>query len=321
MRFDASRYNFRVPDSQLDLVVVILNYNTRDLLRDCLLSLRGQAGLRFVTCVVDNCSSDGSAEMVEREFPDVTLIRNPDNNGYSAGNNLGLRAFGFPENPQARHAMLLNPDTVTPADALRKMVAFADAHPDVGVVGPRLLLPDGTLDKACRRSFPTPEVSFYRLAGLSRLFPKSRRFGRYNMTFLDEHEQADVDAVVGACMLVRAEAIQQAGLLDEQFFMYGEDLDWCLRIKKVRIPHPSALSEGEGAQSYRVVYHPDVIVHHIKRAASRKSKKAQYEFQRAMWLFYRKHYRAQANALTDALVRAGLALRGGRKLAQEMTKG
>ena len=293
-------------NSELDLVVVILNYNTRDLLRDCLVSLRNQAGLRFITCVVDNCSSDQSAEMVEREFPEVSLIRNPANNGFSAGNNLGLRAFGFPEKPQARYAMLLNPDTVAPADALHGLVAFADANPDIGVVGPRLILPDGTLDKACRRSFPTPEVSFYRLTGLSKLFPRSRRFGRYNMTFLDEHKQADVDSVVGACMLVRAEAIQKAGLLDEQFFMYGEDLDWCLRLKQA---------------GFRVVYYPSVIVHHVKRAASRKSKKAQYEFQRAMWLFYRKHYRARTNALTDALVRAGLALRGGRELAEEMAKG
>jgi GT2 family glycosyltransferase len=304
-------------NSELDLVVIILNYNTRDLLRDCLASLREQAGLRFVTCVVDNCSNDESAEMVAHEFPEVTLIRAPANNGYSAGNNLGLRAFGLPDHPQARHAMLLNPDTVVPADALRSMVAFADAHADVGVVGPRLILPDGTLDKACRRSFPTPEVSFYRLAGLSALFPKSRRFGRYNMTYLDEHAQADVDSVVGACMLVRAEAIQKAGLLDEQFFMYGEDLDWCLRIKSLSLPK----GEGRSESKYRVVYYPAVIVHHVKRAASRKSKKAQYEFQRAMWLFYRKHYRAGTNAVTDAIVRAGLALRGGRKLMQEMAKG
>ncbi len=305
--------------SDLDLVVVILNYNTREMLHDCLTSLRRQAGLRFITCVVDNCSTDKSAEMVARDFPEVTLIRAPANNGYSAGNNLGLRAFGFPDHPQARFAMLLNPDTVVPADALRSMVAFADANPDAGVVGPRLLLPDGTLDKACRRSFPTPEVSFYRLTGLSKLFPRSRRFGRYNMTFLDEQMQADVDSVVGACMLVRADAIERAGLLDEQFFMYGEDLDWCLRIKSLPLPDPPR--KGEGVRNYRVVYFPGVIVHHVKRAASRKSKKAQYEFQRAMWLFYRKHYRDHTNALTDAFVRAGLALRGGRELAREMAKG
>lgn len=292
--------------SQLtDLAIVILNYNTRDLLRDCLCSLRAQAGLRFVVCVVDNASTDDSAAMVTAEFPEVLLIRNPVNNGFSAGNNLGLRHFGFPEDGQARYAMLLNPDTIVPPDALRRMVAFADAHPDIGVVGPKLVLMDGSLDKACRRSFPTPEVSFYRLVGLSKLFPRSKRFGRYNMTYLDEDAQADVDSVVGACMMLRAEVIARIGLLDEQFFMYGEDLDWCLRAKQA---------------GYRVVYYPDVIVHHIKRAASRTSAKAQYEFQRAMWLFYKKHYRAGTHPLVDGLVRLGLAVRGGPALLREMSR-
>lgn len=289
-----------------DLAIVILNYNTRDLLRDCLASLAAQTGVRFETCVVDNASTDGSADMVEREFPQVTLIRNPDNNGFSAGNNLGLRHFGFPAQPRARYAMLLNPDTVVPGGALAGMVGYADQHPDIGVLGPRLLLEDGTLDKACRRSFPTPEVSFWRLTGLSKLFPKSPRINRYNMEYLDERVQTEVDAVVGACMLLRAEAIQQAGLLDEQFFMYGEDLDWCLRVKQA---------------GWRVLYYPSVIVHHIKRAASRKSAKAQYEFQRAMWLFYRKHYRAQTAAPVDLLVRIGLWARGGNALWREMQRG
>lgn len=284
--------------------MVILNYKTRDLLRGCLHSLRQQRGLQFGVCVVDNASSDGSADMVAAEFPEVVLIRNPHNNGYSAGNNRALRQYDFPQQPQARYAMLLNPDTVVPVDALAQLVRFADLHADIGIVGPKLLLEDGTLDKACRRSFPTPAVSFYRLLGLSRIFPKSQRFGRYNMTFLDVDAQADVDAVVGACMLVRAEAISKAGLLDEQFFMYGEDLDWCLRIKQV---------------GYRVVYYPSVTVHHIKRAASRASKKAQYEFQRAMWLFYKKHYQRQTPRPVDVLVKLGLAIRGGRPLVQEMT--
>lgn len=288
-----------------DLAVVILNYNTRDLLRDCLLSLRAQVGLRFAICVVDNASTDDSAAMVAADFPEVTLIRNPVNNGFSAGNNLGLRHFGFPDHGQARYAMLLNPDTVVPPDALRRMVTFADTLPDIGVVGPKLILTDGSLDKACRRSFPTPEVSFYRLVGLSKLFPRSRRFGRYNMTYLDENQQADVDSVVGACMMLRAEVIARIGLLDEQFFMYGEDLDWCLRAKQA---------------GYRVVYYPEVVVHHIKRAASRTSPKAQYEFQRAMWLFYKKHYRATTPPLMDRLIRLGLALRGGPALLREMSQ-
>ncbi|MCX6019443.1 MAG: glycosyltransferase family 2 protein [Chloroflexi bacterium] len=286
-----------------DLLVVILNYNTRDLLRKCLRSLAVQRGPSVEICVVDNASPDGSAEMVESEFPDVHLLRNPKNNGFSAGNNLGLRAHGWPEAGRARHVMLLNPDTVVPEGALAGMVTYADAHPSVGVVGPRLLLPDGTLDKACRRGFPTPAVSFYRLSGMSRLFKRSARFNRYNMEYLDERQEAEVDAVVGACMLVRGEALRQVGLLDEIFFMYGEDLDWCLRIKQA---------------GWRIVYHPAVIVHHIKRAASRRSTKAQYEFDRAMWLFYRKHYRAGQPAWVDLLVRFGLALRGGRTLWHEM---
>ena len=138
---------------------------------------------------------------------------------------------------------------------------------------------------------------------MSRLFKRSARFNRYNMEYLDERQEAEVDAVVGACMLVRGEALRQVGLLDEIFFMYGEDLDWCLRIKQA---------------GWRIVYHPAVIVHHIKRAASRRSTKAQYEFDRAMWLFYRKHYRAGQPAWVDLLVRFGLALRGGRTLWHEM---
>jgi GT2 family glycosyltransferase len=292
-----------------DLAIIILNYNTRELLTGCLESLQHQPGLDYSVCVVDNCSTDGSADRVAERFPEVMLIRSPANDGYAAGNNLGLRAYGFPANGQARYAMLLNPDTLTPPGALANMVSFADAHPDLGVVGPKLMLMDGTLDAACRRSFPTPQRSFYRFIGLSKLFPRSRRFGSYNMTYLGIDEQAEVDSVVGACMLVRADAMCKAGLLDEQFFMYGEDLDWCLRIKEQR---------NEQGAPYRVMYYPGVTVQHVKRAASRHSPKAQYEFNRAMWLFYHKHYQAQTFFALDWLIRLGLALRGGRKLAQEV---
>ncbi len=292
-----------------DIAIIILNYNTRELLADCLTSLRAQESLDFVTCVVDNCSTDGSAEMVATRFPKVMLIRSPDNGGFAAGNNQGLRAIGFPDAPQARYAMLLNPDTVAPPGALAGMLAYADANPDIGVVGPKLMLMDGTLDMACRRSFPTPEVSFYRLTGLSKLFPRSRLFGRYNMTYLDIDQQTEVDSVVGACMLVREEALRLAGLLDEQFFMYGEDLDWCLRVKQQRAPSGNA---------YGVMYYPSVTVQHVKRAASRKSAKAQYEFDRSMWLFYRKHYQRSTFFVMDWIVKLGLAWRGGTKLMREM---
>ena len=287
----------------LDLYVVVLNYNTREFLRACLDSLRRQTGLAFEVCVVDNASSDESADMVAGLFPEVRLVCSPNNAGFSAGNNLGLAAAGWPENGNARYAMLLNPDTVVPDGALAAMLAYADAHPDVGVLGPRLLLLDGTLDKACRRGFPTPQAAFYRFSGLSKLFPRSPRFGRYNMTFAPEDQELEVDSVVGACMLVRAEALSKVGLMDERFFMYGEDLDWCLRIKQA---------------GYRVMYVPSVIVHHVKRAASRRSAKAHFEFQRAMWLFYQKHYVVTTNWALDKLVRLGLMTRGGRRLAAEI---
>jgi hypothetical protein len=288
----------------MDVLIVILNYNTRELLRNCLSSLHDQEGVDFNTMVIDNASNDNSAGLVREEFPEAQLIALRRNDGYSAGNNIGMRNFGFPNRGEARYVLLLNPDTVMPVNALAQMVHFADAHANVGVVGPRLLLEDGSLDKACRRSFPTPEVSFYRMVGLSTIFPKSKVFGRYNVTYLPENQQADVDSVVGACMLVRREAINRTGLLDERFFMYGEDLDWCLRIKQ---------------WGYRVVYYPNVIVHHIKRAASRQSPKAQYEFTRAMWLFYQKHYRKTTHPLMHLLIVAGLSLRGGLPLFKEMT--
>ena len=291
------------------LAIVILNYNTRDLLDACLTSLCEQRDVDFAVCVVDNASSDGSADRVAQKHAWVDLIRNAENNGYAAGNNLGLRHYGYPEDGIARYVMLLNPDTIVPPGALRGLIDFADAHPDVGIVGPRLLLMDGTLDLACRRSFPTPEVSFYRLTGLSKLFPRSRRFGRYNLTYLSIDEQADVDSVVGACMMLRADAVKQAGLLDEQFFMYGEDLDWCLRVKRCR---------AADGRPYRVVYYPRVTVQHVKRAASRRSPKAQFEFDRAMWLFYRKHYQRGTFFLLDWMIRLGLSLRGGPKLAREI---
>ncbi len=342
-----------------DLGIVVVSYSVCALLRDCLNSAQANEGVRFSICVVDNGSPDDSAGMVEREFPQIHLIRNS-NSGYAAGNNLGLRYFGFnekpdptsnfklqtsnfqpfdfaqgrlqtsnlqlptsnfqlptsnyqspitnnpsPADPPPRYALLLNPDTIVPPDAFARVVAYMDAHPDVGVLGVKLVRADGSLDLACRRSFPTPEVSFYRLAGLSKLFPRSPRFGQYNMTFLDPDQQAEVDSVVGAFMLVRGEAIAQAGLLDETFWMYGEDLDWAYRITQ---------------RGWKVLYYPEVTVLHLKRSSSAGSARARYEFQRAMWLFYRKHYRAATPRWLDALVRLGLGLRGGRRLLAEMSR-
>jgi GT2 family glycosyltransferase len=304
-----------------DLAIVIANYNVCDLLRDCLKSVYASTGVTCEVCVVDNASPDDSAEMVRREFPQVHLIRNTENAGYAAANNLGLKYFGFRDqgsdqsairNQQSeipRYALLLNPDTVVPSDAFAQMIWLMDDHPDFGVSGPKLVRLDGSLDLACRRGFPSVEVSFWRLTKLSKIFPRSRRFGRYNMTYLDPDQPAEIDSVVGAFMLVRREAIEQAGLLDEIFWMYGEDLDWAYRIKQ---------------RGWKVYYYPQVVVTHVKRASSSQDNagaaKAKYEFDRAMWLFYRKHYQAATPGPIDWLVRFGLGLKGGAPLRAEMKR-
>ena len=293
----------------VDLGIVILNWNTsataQALSGD---GLRQRGRFSYQVVVVDNASPDDSAEMVRREFPQAQLIVSEINGGYSSGNNLGLRALGYQEQragqPDApRYALLLNPDTEVPPKGLRDMVAFMDAQPKIGAAGPKLVLLDGSLDKACRRSFPTPLISLYHFSGLAKLFPNSPRFARYNMTYLPVDQEAEVDSVVGAYMQVRREAIEAVGLLDEVFFMYGEDLDWAYRIKNA---------------GWSVVYHPQVVVKHVKRAASRQSQRAQLEFWRAMLIFYRKHYRTTTPLWLHSLIMTGLLLKGGRTVWTEM---
>jgi N-acetylglucosaminyl-diphospho-decaprenol L-rhamnosyltransferase len=256
--------------------------------------------------VVDNASSDGSAQVVRARFPQAKLIESPTNGGYAYGNNLALRQIvgdggrvtgaGSPL-PATHHLhpdyiLLLNNDTIVPAGAFDGLVDYLEAHPEVGVVGPKLLLPDGSLDLACRRSFPTPEVSFYRMTGLSRLFPRSPRFARYNLTYLDPDVEAEVDAVVGACMLLQTSVVHEVGLLDEQFFMYGEDLDWAYRIRQY---------------GWRIVYYPGVVVHHYKRASStRRAIPSIRAFYDAMRIFHRKHYRATTPAPLNLLIETGI---------------
>jgi N-acetylglucosaminyl-diphospho-decaprenol L-rhamnosyltransferase len=290
----------------VDLAVVIVNYNTRCLLRECLTSVYHSEGdVSFQVWVVDNASTDGSAEMVATEFPQVHLIRSEVNGGYSYANNLGLREGLKPEAPAPAYVLLLNPDTLLPPSALADMLAFMEAHPEAGAAGPRLVRASGELDLACRRGFPTPMNSFYKIFGLSRLFPHSLRFARYNLTYLDPDETAEVDAVAGSFMMVRREAIQEVGLLDEDFFMYGEDLDWAYRMK---------------AAGWKVYYNARVTVLHYKGESSRSSRRARYEFYRAMYVFYQKHYRATTPFWLHWLTVGGIALVGGLAMFQELIR-
>ena len=297
------------------LAIVILNYNRADLLADCLDSIyAAPTRSTLAVWVVDNASHDGSAAMVRARFPQARLIESPTNGGYSYGNNLALRellqiadfqreslvcnrqsTIGNRQAPLPDYIMLLNNDTIVPAGALDGLVDYLEGHPEVGTVGPKLILPDGSLDLACRRSFPTPEVSFYRMLGLSRLFPKSPRFARYNLTYLDPDVETEVDALVGACMLLRSSVVREVGLLDEQFFMYGEDLDWAYRIKQY---------------GWRVAYYPRVVIYHYKRAAStRRAIPSLRAFYDAMRIFHRKHYAATTPTILNTLIEIGITLK------------
>jgi len=282
-----------------DVAIIIVNYNTRDLLQDCLQSIYASIDApEYKVYVVDNASTDGSAEMVSVQFPQVQLIASPENGGYACGNNLGLKAVGFTQeydiNSLPRYVLLLNPDTVLPPTALRDMVDYLDAHPEAGAAGPKLVRQDGTLDVACRRSFPSPKVAFYRLSGLSRIFPKSKRFNRYNMGYLSPDEETEVDAIVGAFALIRREALLDAGVfLDESFYMYGEDLDLFLRIHKA---------------GWTIRYNPAVTVLHYKGQSTRqRSSLMIWHFYRSMIIFHNKHYRQTTFFIINLLIYAGIA--------------
>jgi GT2 family glycosyltransferase len=277
------------------LAIVILNYNSADVLRPCLESLQAQtfAG-RLDVWVVDNASADDSVAMVRRDFPQVNLIAAERNDGFSAGNNLALRRILDADAPPAA-VLILNPDTVVPPTGLAGLARSLDERPRAGVIGPKLVLEDGSLDMACRRSFPSAEVALYRMTGLSRLFPRSRRFGRYNLTYLDPDEITEVDSVVGAAMLVRTSVIREVGLLDETFFMYGEDLDWCYRIK---------------AYGWQVWYDPRVTILHYKRVSStRRAVPSIRAFYEAMRIFHRKHFESSTAAPLNWLIYLGITLK------------
>ena len=257
-----------------DVSAVIVHYETPALLKGCLEALRASTGVEVETFVIDNASRSFDEASLSGLLADVTLTRNPRNSGFAVASNQGLRtAVG-------RYMLLLNPDTFVASDTLSVLVRYMDAHPDVGCATARLLMEDGRLDLACRRSFPTPVSAFYRFTMLSRLFPRSRRFGRYNMTYLDESLEAEIDSPCGAFMMVRAAVTESVGLLDERYFMYGEDLDWAYRIKK---------------GGWKIMYVPSARATHLKRASSRANRSVTIRaFHDAMRIFYRDHY-ANAN--------------------------
>ncbi|MBY0220361.1 glycosyltransferase family 2 protein [Paenibacillus illinoisensis] len=274
----------------MDISIIIVNYNTRQLTLDCLASVyTSQTSYLYELIVVDNASHDGSVEAIREAYSEVRLIANRDNTGFAVANNQGM------EIAKGHYILLLNSDTVVQPDTLETMVGFMDRHPEMGASGCKVILPDGTLDKACKRGFPTPSASFYYAFGISRIFPDRPKFNQYQLGHLSPDDEYPVDCLVGAFMLVRRETIDQVGGLDETFFMYGEDIDWCYRIKEA----------GWGIYYYPRTY----IVHYKGASARRKPMKIIYEFHRAMWVFHRKHYAKRYGMLTNTAVWLGISLK------------
>ncbi|NMC11954.1 MAG: glycosyltransferase family 2 protein [Chloroflexi bacterium] len=232
----------------LDLSIIIVNWNTRDLLLKCLGCVyNAQRSLTMEVIVVDNHSNDESVDAARQSFPQTRFIENPANYGFAKANNQGIRQA------QGRYLLLLNSDAFVHEEALTNMVQFMDAHADTGAGGCRLFFEDGSLQRSCF-SFPTLLTEFWQLTWLDRFFPRSRTFGKYRMTYWDMTDSHPVDAVMGACLILRKEALDQIGLLDEQFFMFSEEIDLCYRLKQagwlVRyIPHASAVHLWGGSSS------------------------------------------------------------------------
>ncbi len=271
----------------MDLSIIIVSYNTCNLTLDAIKSIyQSITEYRYEVLVVDNASSDNSVTEISKRYANVKLIENHNNVGFSRANNQAMRVAS------GRYILLLNSDTIIDSNTIQTMVDFMDNNPKVGASGCKVVLPDGSLDKACRRGFPTPSTSFYYLSGLSKLFPTSPTINRYHYGHLNPNDAYPVDCLVGAFMLVRKETIDEIGMLDEDFFMYGEDIDWCYRIK---------------AAGWEIYYNPYTTITHYKGASSKKKPfKIIYEFHRAMYLFHRKHYQQKHSLLLNSLVYLGI---------------
>ena len=211
----------------MNLSIIIVNYNVKEFLQNFIHSIyKAAQNISYEIIIVDNASDDGSVEFIKEKFPDVKLIANQKNLGFSKANNIGLAQS------KGEYLLLLNPDTIVREDTFEKMISFSKNNPDAGLAGCKILNPDGTFQLACRRSFPGPWTSFCKVTGLSNLFPNSKLFARYNLTYLDENKTYEVDAISGSFMMFPRKIYEKIGGLDEQFFMYGEDLDFCYRIQK-----------------------------------------------------------------------------------------
>lgn len=294
----------------MDLSVVIVSYNTKELLKDCLNSVKTAIEkINAEVFVVDNNSDDQTVQMIKGKFPWVKLIANKKNLGFSKANNQAIKRA------KGDYILILNPDTRVLPDTFTKMITFMKAKTSVGVATCRVEFPDGRLDIDCRRHFPTPWRSFTHFSGLAKVFKGSKLFDQYNYGYQSEDRVLKIDACVGAFMMIPKKAIGKVGMFDEEFFFYGEDLDWCYRFHE---------------NGYEIVYTPITKIIHYKGASSGIKKgsqevtKATIETKKmvrrqsinAMRIFYRKHYKNKYPFFVNWLVYLGLWILEKYRLSQ-----
>lgn len=276
----------------MKLTVVIVNYNVKYFLEQCLHSVRkALTNVSGEVYVVDNNSVDRSVELVREKFPEVIVIANKDNKGFSYANNQAMKLA------KGEYVLLLNPDTVVEEDTFEKVVKFMDEHPDAGGLGVKMIDGKGNFLPESKRGLPTPDVAFYKIFGLSALFPKSERFGRYHLGFLDKDKTHEIEVLSGAFMLLRKEALDKVGLLDEAFFMYGEDIDLSYRIIK---------------GGYKNYYYPETRIIHYKGESTKKSSvNYVFVFYNAMIIFAKKHFSQKNAQLFSIIINFAVYLRAG----------
>lgn len=255
----------------MKLAVVIVNYNVKHYVEQCLHSLeRALDGIESEVFVVDNHSKDGSVEYLRSRFSNINIIESNHNLGFARANNIAIRRSS------GEYVLLLNPDTFVSEQAIREVIAFADAHPALGGAGVKMYNSDGTLAMESRRGLPTPMTSFYKMCGLCSKFPRSRRFGKYYMSYLGWDNPERIEVISGAFFFVRRSALDKVGLLDTDFFMYGEDIDLSYRLLK---------------GGYENWYLPQAVLHYKGESTHKTSFRYVHVFYQAMLIFFRKHYR------------------------------
>lgn len=292
-------------NNMIDLLIIIVNYNTREFLKRCINSIFNSISkkISYEVFVVDNNSPDESAEMARKEFPQIKLIANKINGGFSKANNQGIKASN-----NSKYVLFLNPDTIMQKNTIEEMIKFMDEHKDAGAATCKLVMLNGEIDDASHRGFPTPWNAFCHFTGLEKLFPKSKLFAGYSLGWKDLEKTHEIDALAGAFMLVRRKAGEEAKWWDEDYFFYGEDIDFCYMLKQ---------------KGWKIYYVPTVFVTHLKgvsggikkvskgiTTASEETKKRATHWRfRAMRIFYKKHYEKQYPWIINFLTNFGISMR------------